>query len=92
MSWDSVWKKLEALLASPGFRPSPPAYAGISLAAFDNTYLSNSDILSITTLSHQPHEMGVRAADTLLKKLKGLPVHSQEARWNLNQKESTGAP
>lgn len=63
----------------------------ISLAAFDNTYLSNSDILSITTLSHQPHEMGVRAADTLLKKLKGLPVHSQEARWNLNQKESTGA-
>ena len=37
MSWDSVWQKLEALLASPGFRPSPPAYAGISLAAFDDS-------------------------------------------------------
>lgn len=37
MSWDSVWQKLEALLASPGFRSSPPAYAGISLAAFDDS-------------------------------------------------------
>ena len=61
----------------------------IAVTAFDNTYLSNSDILTITTLSHLPHEMGTRAASTMLKKLKGLPVHSQEVRWNLNQKEST---
>lgn len=63
----------------------------MAVAAFDNTYLSNSDILTITTLSHLPHEMGTRAAGTLLKKLKGLPVHSQEAPWILNQKESTGS-
>lgn len=62
----------------------------MAIAAFDNTYLSNSDILTITTLSHLPHEMGTRAAQAMLKKLKGLPVHSQEVRWNLNRKESTG--
>ncbi|MCI8269282.1 MAG: substrate-binding domain-containing protein [Lachnospiraceae bacterium] len=61
----------------------------MAVTAFDNTYLSNSDILTITTLSHLPHEMGTRAAVTLLNKWKGLPVHSQEVRWNLNQKEST---
>lgn len=63
----------------------------MAVTAFDNTYLSNSDILTITTLSHLPHEMGIRAADTLLRKWKGLPVHAQEVGWNLNQKESTGA-
>lgn len=63
----------------------------VAVTAFDNTYLSNSDILTITTLSHLPHEMGTRAANTMLRKLKGLPVHSQEVRWNLNQKESTEA-
>ncbi len=63
----------------------------MAVTAFDNTYLSNSDILTITTLSHRPHEMGTRAASTLLKKIKGLPVHSQEVPWHLNLKESTGA-
>ncbi len=63
--------------------------ADMAIAAFDNTYLSNSDILTITTLSHLPHEMGTRAAQTMLRKLKGLSVHSQEVRWHLNQKEST---
>lgn len=63
----------------------------MAITAFDNTYLSNSDILTITTLSHLPHEMGTRAAQTMLRKLKGLSVHSQEVRWYLNRKESTGA-
>ncbi len=61
----------------------------MAVTAFDNTYFSNSDILTITTLSHHPHEMGTHAAEAMLHKLKGLPVHSLEARWNLNQKEST---
>ena len=62
---------------------------GMAIAAFDNTYLSNSDILTVTTLSHKPHEMGTKAAEAVIKKLNGLPVLSQEARWELNLKEST---
>lgn len=61
----------------------------MAVTAFDNTYFSNSDILTITTLSHQPHEMGTKAARMLLNKIKGLPVHAQETRWYLNLKEST---
>lgn len=63
----------------------------IAVAAFDNTYFSNSDILTITTLSHRPHEMGTKAAQAMIRKLKGLPVHAQETRWELTQKESTEA-
>lgn len=61
----------------------------MAIAAFDNTYFSNSDILTVTTLSHRPHEMGTRAADAILAKLKGLPAYSQEIPWELNLKEST---
>lgn len=61
----------------------------MAVAAFDNTYLSNSDLLTVTTLSHRPHEMGRAAASAIVRKLKGLPAVSQEVRWELNQKEST---
>lgn len=63
--------------------------ADMAVTAFDNTYLSNSGILSVTTLSHRPHEMGTRAAQMLVDRLKGLPVVSQEVPWKLNLKEST---
>lgn len=65
--------------------------ADMAVAAFDNTYLSNSDILTVTTLSHKPHEMGTKAAQTIIRKLNGLPTLSQEALWKLNLKESTQA-
>lgn len=65
--------------------------ADMAVAAFDNTYFSNSDILTVTTLSHSPHEMGTKAAQTILHKLNGLPAVSQETRWKLNLKESTQA-
>lgn len=61
----------------------------MAIAAFDNTYLSNSGILTVTTLSHNPHEMGTTAAQMMIGKLKGLPVISQEIPWKLNIKEST---
>ncbi len=61
----------------------------MAITAFDNTYFSNSDVLTVTTLSHQPHEMGTKAAEAVIKRLNGLPVSSQEARWRLNLKEST---
>lgn len=61
----------------------------IVVAAFDNTYLSSSTILTATTLSHAPHVMGTIAAEAIIKKLSGLPVASQEVRWKLNPKAST---
>ena len=61
----------------------------MAVAAFDNTYFSNSDVLTVTTLSHEPHEMGTKAAETVIKKLNGLPASSQETHWKLNEKEST---
>ncbi len=61
----------------------------MAVAAFDNTYLSNSNILTVTTLSHKPHEMGRKAAQAILKKLNGLPVSPEEAHWELNLKAST---
>lgn len=63
--------------------------ADMAITAFDNTYFSNSDVLTVTTLSHAPHEMGTKAAQAVIKQLNGLPVSSQEARWSLNLKEST---
>jgi len=61
----------------------------MAVAAFDNTYLSNANILTVTTLSHKPHEMGTRAAQAMLCKLKGLPAPPQEIPWKLNLKQST---
>ena len=39
--------------------------ADMAIAAFDNTYFSNSPLLTVTTLSHEPHEMGTKAAQAL---------------------------
>lgn len=61
----------------------------MAVTAFDNTYLSNYGPLSITTLAHRPHEMGTKAAQTVINKMRGLPVNSQEIPWSLNLKEST---
>lgn len=63
----------------------------IALAAFDNTYLSETERLTVTTLSHKRHEMGRKAAQMLLDKIKGLPVRSQEIPWKLTRKESTSS-
>ncbi len=63
----------------------------MALAAFDNTYLSDTSSLSITTLSHDPHAMGRTAARTLLQKIKGLPAPVQEIPWILIPKQSTEA-
>ena len=63
----------------------------LAVTSFDNTYLSSSDMLSMTTLSHRPHEMGNLAAEMMLYKLKGLPAVSQEVPWTLNPRESSKA-
>ncbi len=71
------------------YKTNSNSYEELALASFDNTYLSNSNYLQLTTLSHKPHEMGERVATMMIDKLKGLPVYSQEVPWTLHQKESS---
>ena len=61
----------------------------MSVASFDNTYLSSSERLTITSLSHRLHETGTEAARMMIRKLKGLPVQSVELPWELREKQST---
>lgn len=61
----------------------------MAVTAFDNTYLSNRGILSITTLSHGPHEISSLVAESAIKMAKGLPVISKEIPFRLNVKQST---
>lgn len=73
-------------------------YAGIrvprdlSVVCFDNSYLSDLSKVRITTLAHNPHEIGQRVADTMAQLLKGVPAVSQEIPWKLVQKESDAPP
>lgn len=71
------------------YQNHPGSFDGLALASFDNTYLSNTNYLRLTTLAHKPHEMGERVAKVMIDKLKGLPVRSQEVPWKLQQKESS---
>lgn len=74
------------------------SYAGIrvpkdlSIVCFDNSYLSDLSKVRITTLSHRPHEMGQRVAETMIQLLKGIPAVSQELPWKLVRKESDAPP
>lgn len=61
----------------------------MAIVAFDNTYLSNSEILPLTTLAHKPHETGKRAVDMLVNQLRGIPVSPMEIPWVLIPKGST---
>ena len=60
------------------------------MVCFDNSYLSDLSKVRITTLTHRPHEMGSRVAETMIRQLKGIPVVSQEIPWELVRKESDG--
>lgn len=62
----------------------------ISVVCFDNSYLSDLSRIRITTLTHNPHEMGSCAAKSMIHLLQGIPVVSQEIPWTLVRKESDG--
>ena len=79
----AYWLIKELYQNYPGF------FDEVALASFDNTYLSNTNYLKLTTLAHKPHEMGTRVAQIMIDKLKGLPVHSQEVPWELHLGESS---
>ena len=61
----------------------------ISVASFDNTYLSSSTRLTVTSLSHRLHETGREAALMMVRRLKGLPTQSVELSWELRPRQST---
>lgn len=60
----------------------------MTVVCFDNSYFSELSRIRITALSHNPHEIGLQAADAMIKKCRGLPVTSQEIPWHLITKES----
>lgn len=64
----------------------------MAVASFDNTYLSSSERLTITSLAHKPHEPGTEAAQLMVRRLKGLLAQPLELPWELRAKQSTGRP
>ena len=62
----------------------------ISVVCFDNSYLSDLSKVRITTLTHKPHEMADRVAETMVRLLQGISAVSQEIPWELVRKESDG--
>lgn len=62
----------------------------VSVVCFDNSYLSELSKVRITTLTHRPHEMGDRIAETMIRLLKGIPAVSLEIPWELVRRESDG--
>ncbi len=62
----------------------------ISIVCFDNSYLCELSPVQITSLSHKNHEMGVTAAENILKLMKGFSVSSQTLPWHLSVKRSAG--
>ncbi len=61
----------------------------VSVVCFDNSYLSKISKTRITSLSHNPHEIGNCAAEYIIQKLKGNSVVSREIPWHLVHGEST---
>lgn len=70
------------------------SYAGlhvpedISIASFDNSYLSELSVPGLTSLSHKPHEMAIAAVSLLMKKMQGQNAVSMQIPWNLIERSS----
>ncbi len=61
----------------------------MAIVSFDKTYLSVSNMLTITSVTHKPHEMGKKIALLMVDTCKGLPVSSHEVPWELVVRNST---
>jgi len=70
------------------------SYAGlhvpedISIASFDNSYLSELSTPGLTSLSHEPHEMAAAAVSLLMKKMRGHNAVSMQIPWKLIERNS----
>ena len=61
----------------------------MAIVSFDKTYLSISNMLTITSVTHKPHEIGKKIALLMVDKCKGLPVSSHKIPWELVIRNST---
>lgn len=61
----------------------------ISVACFENSYLSDLSPVRITALSHKPHETGESVVSCVIQILKGIYPVSQEIPWQLIRGESS---
>ncbi|MGN0205372.1 MAG: substrate-binding domain-containing protein [Coprococcus sp.] len=59
--------------------------ADMTIAAFNNTYLINTDNLPAITLSHKSREMHYKAVESIINQLNGLSAASQEYLWTLQE-------
>lgn len=60
----------------------------ISIASFDNSYLSELSVPGLTSLSHKPHEMAAAAVSLLIKKMQGHNAVSMQLPWKLIERGS----
>ncbi len=61
----------------------------MAVVSFDNSYFSNLSSRRITSLTHEPHNIGREAALALMKLLAGETVSSRSIPWTLVEKESS---
>lgn len=61
----------------------------MAIVSFDKTYLSISDMLAITSVTHKPHEVGKKVALQMVDKLRGVPVSPHKIPWELVIRNST---
>lgn len=61
----------------------------VAVVSFDDSYYSDLCPVRITSLAHEPHRMGLTAAQMLLDRIDGKPCRSQSIAWRLIQKESS---
>lgn len=82
---DEIAYLLSKALKAEGYKlPSDMA-----IVSFDNSYLKNTGMLSITNVSHKPHEMGRTVALHMVDLCKGLLIAPQKVPWELVVHNST---
>ena len=82
---DEVASRVVAYLNKRGF--SVPG--DIAVVSFDNSQYSELSIPRITSLSHEPYNVGRMAAELLFRHLRGESCASALAPWDLIEKESS---
>ena len=59
-----------------------------AVVSFDNSHLCTLSPVPITSLSHERHKMGLTAAKTLLRLMRGEDARSVRLPWSLYQRQS----
>ena len=81
---DEIAYALIRTLTAAGIRV-PEKYAVVS---FDNSHYCSLSPVSITSLTHERHQMGTSAAQTLLRLIRGQEASSVRLSWTLRERRS----